>query len=180
MAIAWRSLALPSTGSPGGLDPPPGAAAAGGGLATGTAGGGLGADAAGGLLVDGVPVASGFASGVPIEAGLLGTGAEMPRAGAVPLGAGGGTCALVEVLVGDAKTTFLTVDWPLGAGDTVGMVSEPVAVVACVEGELPLGEPPTQSTPPVMPATNAAPVSATTSHVDSLRIIDPSVHPDIP
>jgi len=52
-----------------------------------------------------------------------------------------------------------------------GLVVAGVEVVWLLDVELLLPPPPATSAPPARPTTNAPPVSATTSHVDSFRIM---------
>jgi hypothetical protein len=139
------------------------------------------AGAAGGLLA-GAPAAgpvcvgagaSGLASGTrtvtgarPAGAGTLCTGAGLATEGTETglAGAGFGLAFAFGLGFGGAGTTAIT-----GAGPLVAGV-ETVAV------DLPLLPPPSSSARLVSPTANAAAVSATTSHVDSFRMMNPFIH----
>jgi hypothetical protein len=60
-------------------------------------------------------------------------------------------------------------------GAAAGLLVAGVEVVGLLDVDLLLLPPPAKNTPPAMPTANAVPASATTSHVDSFPIIDPSV-----
>ena len=164
LMLARRALGSTSPGSPGVLEVPVGGAGVPTGAGIGVAGVATGA----GPVVVGVPTAAGLVSGngtarlmrgLRVAVGLF-VAVEVLGTDAVGLRAGGA--------VGPAAGFLLAVEIVRTAP---GLVVEGAELV---EVDCLLLPPPTIARP-MRPTANAVAVSATTSHVDSFPIVDPSV-----
>jgi hypothetical protein len=141
-----------------------------GGVVAGVAGG----SAAAGLVVAGAPAVAGvIVAGVPVAAGLVVAGVRATTGPGLV-----GAPEVARVVVANVEILKavggLVVVGRAGGRTAVRLVFAGVEVVDVkLPRELLWLPPPVTNAPLARPTTNATPVSPTTSHVESLRIIDP-------